>query len=138
MKDIKAAPVIPAGTYVLRIGKYQFGEAKSENKTPFVNWDFAVVQPCQDVELPPEGLDFSKKKLFKKFYITDDAVIRHKRFLMAAGGEEEGENSMLEDMRLVMGNEIIASVAIDANQQGEEFNTVDGFIHIDELETVNG
>ena len=137
--DIQSAPVAPEGHYVLKVGGYQMGTAKSENKTPFANYDMGVTRPCQDVDMPESGIDFTKKKFFKKFYITEDAVFRMKKFLMACGVEcEDTEDSLKECMDLAKGAEVIAAVTIETGKNGDEFNAVDGFIHIDELDTVDG
>lgn len=80
-EDATRPPPLPAGEYLLQVGKYQFDES-DKKKTPYAEFEINVLQPGADVD--PNGLqgvDLTKKKLRLTFYLTDDAFWRLRKFI---------------------------------------------------------
>jgi hypothetical protein len=142
--DIVPPPLCPQGHWVLRVRGYRLGKQNNENQTKFVLWDFDPKVPCMDVEMPEEALDLSQKKLFKKFWLTDNpqTKVRLKKFLISCGVDTEDGSSLKECMEMAKGQEVIAHVNVEDADSGlpeDRYNEVgEGFIHMDELDTVNG
>lgn len=84
-KDIESAErpkPLPSGTYRLEITGHEFGTS-SQKGTPFVQFNFKVVEPGEDVD--PEDLDdvkeWQKRTLQDKFYLTEAAMYRLREFM---------------------------------------------------------
>lgn len=72
---------LPIGTWDCMISDYKLGES-AQKKTPFVEFIYNVMAPCEDVEPEAlEGLDYNGKTLRDKFYLTEGAEFRLADFL---------------------------------------------------------
>lgn len=143
--DIVPAPLLPEGHWVLELVGYKLGIQDNENKTKYVQWEFAPQEPCMDVAMPEdEEIDLTQKKLFKKFWLTDNpaTTVRYKKFLINSGVDTEDGSSLKECTELGKQHQIIAYISIKDARSGKEedrYNEVgEGFLHMDEAELING
>lgn len=81
LDQIKRPPAKPAGTYIGVIESYKF-DVSRQKKTPFVSFTISQLTPGPDVDQTLlEGIDLSKWKPSKDFYLTEDALWRLKEFI---------------------------------------------------------
>lgn len=74
-------PALPAGDYLLQVGKYRFDES-DKKKTPFVEFEINILQAGADVDPTAlAGIDLTKRHLRNTFYLTDDAFWRLRKFM---------------------------------------------------------
>ena len=143
--DIVPAPLLPEGHWVLELKGYKLGIQDNENKTKFIQWEMHPVEPCMDVTMPEDvEIDLSQKKCFKKFWITDNpaTTVRYKKFLINSGVDTEDGSSLKECSELGKERQIVAYISIKDAKSGkpeDQFNEVgEGFLHMDDLDTING
>lgn len=93
--EIKAPPTIPAGTYIAVVtGPPVQGEQQNENKTPFLEFKFNLLQPMDDVDREKlnaiGGIAGKSGKM--KFFMTEDSMWRLDNFLFKHLGIELGKS----------------------------------------------
>ena len=80
-EDATRPPPLPAGEYLLQVGKYQFDES-DKKKTPYVEFEINILGAGGDVDPTLlQGIDLTKRKLRRTFYLTDDAFWRLRKFI---------------------------------------------------------
>ena len=78
-------PVTPEGDYLAVIKGKSYGQS-SKKKTPFVEFQYGIVNPMPSVpEEALDGVDLSKVKLRDQFYLTEDAMFRLREFFETVG-----------------------------------------------------
>lgn len=98
--DVKAPKPLPAGTYHGVIKSYKFGES-SQNKTPYVRFDIGIQSAGADI-VPEdlEEIDLSKKKLYRDYYLTTEALYRLKELIQSCNIPMQGRqfSEMIPDL----------------------------------------
>lgn len=80
-EDATRPPPLPAGDYMLQVGKFQFGES-DKKKTPYVEFEINILSPGADIDpVGLQGIDLTKRKLRLTYYLTDEALWRFRKFL---------------------------------------------------------
>lgn len=90
--DVKAPVPLPAGSYRGIIVKYDFGQTKGENQTPFIQYTIQLLSACDDVDPNDldDNIDWSRKQIRKSFYLTHEALYRFKEFVQKLGIDPTG------------------------------------------------
>jgi hypothetical protein len=141
--DIVPPPTLPEGHWVAAVKKYTLGKQENEKQTKYVLWELDPKSSCQDVATPEDGMpDLSKKKLFKKFWITDNpqTLVRLKKFMIACGVDTEDGSSLKECLEMTIDHEVILYLRSKVNEETKEpFNEVaDSFVHMDDQDLMDG
>lgn len=125
MDEVKAQPVLPAGTYHGRIVSYELGES-SRKRTPFVRYHVALTGAGDDVDPADlEGISLTDKKLRTDFFITDDATFRLKQFLESDGSSLAGRSLGECIGDVVNGNVLVAVTQRTSSTNADQvFNTI--------------
>jgi Protein of unknown function (DUF669) len=83
--EIKRPPALPEGTYRGFIDKREFKES-SEKKTPYVQYTIQLREATEDVDPAGlEGIEVTKKTLYKDYYLTEQAMWRLTEMLTSLG-----------------------------------------------------
>ena len=129
MDDIKRPPPLPAGTYHGVVASHEFGESSSK-KTPFVQYNLALISPGDDVDQDTFSeaisvLELSKRNFFVKYYLTDGAKYRVKDFLESVGVTWTGR-SLGECIPEARNARVLASVTQKNSDDGKSiYNNVE-------------
>lgn len=110
---------LPPGTYQAIIGQHKYDES-TQKKTPFVRFFIQPTAPGPDIDSDAlAGIDLSKKKLQKDYYLTADAEYRVKDLATSCGIKTQGRSlgEMIEDIANVP---VIIEVKHRNSQDGEE------------------
>lgn len=90
LDEVKRPPPLPAGTFYATVKNYEPGESKNK-KTPFIRFNFTLTGPGPEHSAEDmQGVDLSKKALFRDYYLTPDADWRLKDFLSSMGIDTAG------------------------------------------------
>ncbi len=85
--EVKAPPVLPAGTYVAVIqGRPEYGQSEKKG-TPFIGFTFRIIQAEDDVdsdELSAMG-GCENKTIKRKYWITEDSAFMLDQFHQDCG-----------------------------------------------------
>lgn len=128
-EDATRPPPLPAGDYLMQVGKFQFGES-DKKKTPYVEFECNFLAAGADID--PQGLvgiDLSKRKRELTFYLTDDAFWRFRKFLeetLLINGTGRTFNQCLPE---TVGKQFIATVSQEPSQKPNDdsiFNNITG------------
>jgi hypothetical protein len=119
--EISKPKPLPVGTYSGVVQKYEYLEAKNENKTPYVRLTLGVTSPSDDVDqddLAHAG-DISKKTLRKDYYLTEDSQYRIKELAEGCGIPTSGR-SLGEFIPDLKNAQVLISVTHRSSQDGTE------------------
>ena len=89
--EFKPPQPLPQGTYYGILAKFEFQEARNDKKTPFIHYTIQLTGAADDVA--PEDInevDFSKRSVFKDFYLTPDSMWRLSTFMADLGHDISG------------------------------------------------
>lgn len=91
LDDVKKPPAWPAGTYLGRVTKFEFGD-QNKNNTPYARFFIKVTVAGPGLEAEEVvGIDFTKGREFRKdFYLSEDAEWRLKEFIESCGVPTQG------------------------------------------------
>jgi hypothetical protein len=107
--DIKAPLPLPEGTYYGVVENYKFEETR-EKKTPYVRFNVKLTGAHESIdETLLEGVDLSKRSFRKDFFLTADATIRFKRFVVSLGIDGAGR-SLGELMPEIVGQTVQVTI----------------------------
>lgn len=110
---------LPGGTYNGMVSGREFGESR-EKKTPYVRFSIQVVTPGNDIDPTTiAGIDLSKKKLRRDFFLTPDAEYRLVEFAESCGINKSGR-SLAELIEECLNKPVLVEVIQKPNQDGSE------------------
>lgn len=120
-------PTTPEGEYLLVVKSKSFGQS-SQKKTPFVEFQYGIVNPMPSVpEEALDGIDLSKVKLRDQFYLTEDAMFRLKEFFETLGCSQE---TVRESIDASVGSQVVATIGHEtsANDPSRVFANIRGYV----------
>lgn len=93
--EIKKPEPLPQGTYLCQVKAHEYGETKSDKKTPFVLYTLIPLEPKEDVDQDElmtalQGKQIGEKQLRYTFYLSKDAQYRCLDFLKKCGVDTAG------------------------------------------------
>lgn len=88
---------LPSGTYLCQVKSQEYGETKSEKKTPFTLYILTPQEPMEDVDQDElttalSGKPIQEKQLRATLYLSKDSQYRCKDFLTKCGIEMGGQS----------------------------------------------
>ncbi len=98
----------PEGSYVALIAGIEYGETKSEKKTPYARLNLKLVQALSDVK--PEELaaygDIAGKSVRLDFYLTEDALFRLQDFILEDMGLDMKGQTLDQALPQIINNQV--------------------------------
>jgi hypothetical protein len=118
-ESVERPKPLPGGTYNGMISNREFGESK-EKKTPYVRFMIQLVSPGNEIDPTTlEGIDLSKKKLRRDFFLTLDAEYRLVEFAESCGIDKHGR-SLAELIEECLNKPVLVEVTQRPSQDGSE------------------
>lgn len=95
--EIEKPLPLPNGTYQCQVTKFEYGETKSEKKTPFVLFTLTPIEPMEDVDSELlegclKGKPLNSKIIRNTMYITAESAYRVKDFVQKCGIDTSGRS----------------------------------------------
>lgn len=138
--EIKAPPVLPNGIYRIRVNPvtpYELGEQPNEKKTKFCQVHFIVIAPYKvEDESALDGIEFGKRKISEKFWLTPDALFRLTEGLMqkSLGMKPEPGESVRESLQKLGEKECYALItATPGKRAGEFYNNISSYLALTDV-----
>lgn len=116
-KKPELLPISP--NYIGIVGKYELGESKSVNKTPFVRFMGNFISWPDDIDEGDRNCDISKRTWRRDFFLSEDALFRLDEFLRGMGIGEAG--ALYEDLiPQLIGQQVRINVSTRMDQKTNE------------------